>query len=336
MANVESNKISYLHFIMSVLVILIHSINNETKFERFFSMEYGIGQFAVPLFFMISGFLFFRNVSSMTDVKNKLKKRFHTLLIPYMLWNFIYYAIHLLLKPGNGLDIYELYNAVFNYSYNPAFWYVYQLILLSIASIVFIYILKEKKYIIIFYIIMLAMILIDIDIPYINEDAIIYYFTGATFNKLYEKRKIDFINKKYFIFALIISIMSFILNRFAYHLVTNSLSFRTLFVLSIIVVRLSISFLIFYLCDIIFNYRTVPKFMNHTFFLYAIHYAIVKAMIIFMRYISYKYLPASTFLSIEIIVFVLSPVVCVIVNYYLSNYMIKNFNEAYNVLVGNR
>ena len=38
----ERNKISYLHFIMSVLVILIHSINNDTKFE--FRFAHILGQ----------------------------------------------------------------------------------------------------------------------------------------------------------------------------------------------------------------------------------------------------------------------------------------------------
>ena len=76
--------------------------------------------------------------------------------------------------------------------------------------------------------------------------------------------------------------------------------------------------------------------MTQTFFLYAIHYMIVKAMIIFMRYFTYKFLPKDMYTPIEIIVFILSPVVCVVVNYYLSNYMMKRFSKVYKTLVGNR
>ncbi len=47
---------------------------------------------AVPLFFMISGFLFFMGLNhfDMVTYKQKIKRRAKTLLIPYLLWNFIY------------------------------------------------------------------------------------------------------------------------------------------------------------------------------------------------------------------------------------------------------
>ena len=44
---------------------------------------------AVPLFFFMSGFLFFYSSADFTlaTYKNKLSKRIHTLLIPYLVWN---------------------------------------------------------------------------------------------------------------------------------------------------------------------------------------------------------------------------------------------------------
>ena len=332
----EKNKVSYLHFILSVLVILIHSINNESKVERLFSAEFGIGQFAVPLFFVISGFLFMRNVGNTYDVKRKLRKRVYTLLIPFLLWNVIYYGIHLFFNPGVGVSIAELVDAAFNYKYNPSFWFIYQLILLTILSLLFEIVIRKESTIALFYIVCILLIILDIDIPYVNEDAIIYYFTGAVFAKYYNKRKVLFISKKDFIYALIISVLVFVLNRFARQLVTINFSFRTVFILSVILVRLAVSFMIFYLCDLLFSYNKVYKFMQETFFLYAIHYAIVKAMIILMKFIMYKYLPGDFFYPIELFVFFASPIVCIIVNYYLSNFMKKHFSKEYKVLVGNR
>lgn len=49
----------------------------------------GIARLAVPIFFFISGFLFFQKVSEfdIETYKNKIEKRIRTLLIPYLLWN---------------------------------------------------------------------------------------------------------------------------------------------------------------------------------------------------------------------------------------------------------
>lgn len=48
---------------------------------------------AIPLFFFISGFLFFLNIDFGKDVyKSKLKRRVKSLLIPYLFWNVLLFA----------------------------------------------------------------------------------------------------------------------------------------------------------------------------------------------------------------------------------------------------
>lgn len=335
MSLIEKNKIKYVYFIMSVLVILIHSINNETKFQLFFS-ESGIGQFAVPLFFIISGFLFFRTAYTKLDVRRKLHNKIYTLLIPYLLWNLIYYAIHLLLKPGQGISINEAFEAAFNYKYNPSFWFIYQLILLNIISPLLYYVIKKDKYMVLLFVALSLMILFKIDLPYINEDAIIYYFSGAIFSKIYNRGKVSFISKKYFVYSFVISVLIFTANRFLYNAMFIDTRLVPLFTLSTIYARLSISFTIFYLIDLFFSYSKMYGFMEHTFFLYAIHFMIVKAMIIFMKFLSYKFLPVKAFIVIETIVFVSSPMICIFINYYLTRFMKKRFNKTYNILTGDR
>ena len=107
-----------------------------------------------------------------------------------------------------------------------------------------------------------------------------------------------------------------------------------------ILVRLSVGFTIFYLADLFSNYRQVYPFMENTFFLYAIHYMIVKAIIIGMKYIEYKFLitilPNNAIEIFEIVVFIISPVVCVAINYYLSRYLKKKNPKVYVYLSGNR
>lgn len=332
----EQNKVSYVYFILSVLVILIHSINNDTYFEKIFSIENGMGQFAVPLFFFVSGFLFFRTANTLYDVKRKLKKRVYTLLVPYLLWNLIYYFIRLLFTPGSGMSMLTLMDAAFNYTYNPAFWFMYQLILLNILSPVFFYILKEKKYISLFYIVIMLFIVFEKDIPYVNEDAIIYYFSGAIFSKLYNTSKVKFISRKYVLYLIIISIGAYLINRYLYKLIFVNYNFRTIFTLSIVIVRLLVSLTIFYMIDLFFNYEKTYEFMNHTFFLYAIHYIIVKAMIIVMRFVSIRFLPADLLEAIEILTFVMSPFVAIFINYHLTRFLNRRYRKAYILLSGDR
>ena len=354
----EKNKITHMHFIMSVLVILIHSINNDTKFERFFSVETGIGQFAVPLFFIISGFLFFRNINSIDTALNKVRNRVYTLLIPYLLWNLIYYAIHLLLKPGSGISLYSIIDAAFNFTYNPSFWFMNQLILLTFISPVIYYILNINKFpilktaflvsiapfvIYVLLLVLFVLVLFGVDIPYINEDAFIYYVFGLIFSKFYNKNKFEIISKKNLIKCVLLFVTVFIINRIIHIQLLTNINYYNLFTMSIIIVRVVGAMVLFYFFDLFLSYENVPKYMGQTFFLYAIHYAIVKCMIIFMKYFTYSLVPfdlningISLVVMIEWVVFILSPFVCVRVNYYLSRFFIKKNLKAYNLLVGNR
>lgn len=96
------NKITIITFICSVLVVLGHNYNLNTykitekstgianiayDYESFWGRINGL---AVPFFFLISGLLFFRTFSLDKLIK-KWKSRFHSILIPYIVWCSLYY-----------------------------------------------------------------------------------------------------------------------------------------------------------------------------------------------------------------------------------------------------
>lgn len=106
-----SRTISYLRFPLIVGVVLIHSnmlvVNIQGNMVRYdqwpvtkFVMTLFSSVFAdisVPLFFFISGFLFFYNTEfSKETYINKIKKRIRTLLVPYLIWNFVAFIILLI------------------------------------------------------------------------------------------------------------------------------------------------------------------------------------------------------------------------------------------------
>lgn len=337
MREIEKNKISYLYFVLSILVILVHSINNTSIIQKLFSIDTGISQFAVPLFFMISGFLFFRNIYTNEDVINKLKRRVYSLVIPYLIWNVIYYIIYLIVKPGIGVSFVNLVEAAINHTYNPAFWFIFQLILLSLVSYVIFLVLKKDFHYYIAIIVISFFIAKNIDIPFINEDALIYYMVGALFSRFYNESKVSFISKKNFLIMIPIVILFFMLNRIMKEVITKNIDFVHIFTLSIVYLRLSVSFFIFYFVDLFFNYSAkVPDFLKNTFVLYAIHYMIVKALIIVNKYFMYKYMMPVNYIYPETIIFFLSPIICVIINYYFVKFMKDKANNIYKLLSGAR
>ncbi len=106
-----SQTISWLRFPLMVGVVLIH--NNMTTIniqgqeidysgitwyaDTIYLFREVISRISVPLFFFISGFLFFYNTEfNIGKYWEKLKKRIHTLLIPYIVWNFVGFLILLI------------------------------------------------------------------------------------------------------------------------------------------------------------------------------------------------------------------------------------------------
>lgn len=103
-----SDKISVLYALLIVMVVYIHSYYLEAA-------QYGVTEFiqkfignsfriANCLFFSISGYLFACTIRSLKDVWKKQKKRFRTLLVPYILWNLIFVLWYVVLEVLPGLD----------------------------------------------------------------------------------------------------------------------------------------------------------------------------------------------------------------------------------------
>lgn len=85
-----SRKIRTLSFVAIVGVLLMHGTYNDAgQWYWLWSIQRFIGTLAnssVPFFFIISGYLFFLNCNSYSDIAHKVRKRCRTLLIPYFFW----------------------------------------------------------------------------------------------------------------------------------------------------------------------------------------------------------------------------------------------------------
>lgn len=159
----NSNKITFLYFIMSIAIICYHlepydyfnhifSDSNiiDTMFfnlNHFFTM---LGNIAVSFFFMTSGFLLYYNVDG-KNIKRKLIGRVTTLLIPYIVWNLIGFLFY---EHSFQLGFYHIFTQILQSGYCGQLWFVRELFILT-AMMPFIIFIIDKKSIGAFFIILL-------------------------------------------------------------------------------------------------------------------------------------------------------------------------------------
>ena len=169
-----SETISLLRFPLTVFVVFIHynmgvrgfSLHGETygldapEWFRWVTAFFSdvLPRTAVPLFYIISGYLFFRGGSFDTDVyRRKLRTRASTLLVPYLLWNLIalLFSLGMLYLRarlrGGTPDIAAWYNGMggikafwdtgtAGFPFNYPLWFLRDLIVLVVLSpLIYIY-----------------------------------------------------------------------------------------------------------------------------------------------------------------------------------------------------
>lgn len=193
------NKVIWFTFLYSILVIWVHSYNavlflgkttiayRVDMLERFWGDT--VAQIAVPGFFLISSYLFFRGFT-MEKLWIKWNSRIRSILVPYIMWNLLYYLGYVIGSRipfisrviGKGripFNFQEAALAVLHYSYNYVFWYLNQLLLLVLLAPL-IYMAVRKKEIGRFLLAgILAVIYMGGALPFLNLDALFYYTFGA-------------------------------------------------------------------------------------------------------------------------------------------------------------
>jgi fucose 4-O-acetylase-like acetyltransferase len=162
-----SERINLLRFPMALAVVWIHANDLEFHFQGGRSVtaamppvELGfihwisevLARIAVPMFFVISGFLLFSTPKvDWATYWEKLGRRVHSLLIPFLVWNSVMVAVYLLghaipwtrpffkqpLVDFGNFRIEPVLNAIFGYRGEPLdvpLWFVRDLLLLVILS----------------------------------------------------------------------------------------------------------------------------------------------------------------------------------------------------------
>lgn len=204
----ESEALNITRFVMSIFIVFFHAYTSVQIYDywkdlpvyrgvaRFFSLQ--IGEMGVPVFFLISGYLFFgKYQQTWMYYKSKMQKRFYSLFVPYIFWNaFIiaaYYVaesiptIQTLFNEGGKLvhdfDLHDFLFAFWSHKGgNPILtqmWFVRDLLLLVICAPIIYLLARYAKFVAIFCFGLIWFV--KWEVP--NwESGLLFFFIGACFS----------------------------------------------------------------------------------------------------------------------------------------------------------
>jgi hypothetical protein len=142
--------IQILRFIFSFHILVFHCINRKlfkSKFIKFIvrNVDIDLGTFFIISFYYSYNSFTLRNIV-------KIKQRFYRLLIPYIIWPFVYFIAHNFICYINGkqknyirpnLLYYQLITGIGIYI---VFWFQFQLIFLSVLFLIIIFFSKNNYF----------------------------------------------------------------------------------------------------------------------------------------------------------------------------------------------
>lgn len=356
MNRTDSDIIKIIRYPLIIFVVFIHSmyggivINGINIVEKYDLPIYDflqtlithkIAELAVPTFFFISGYLFFKNINtfSFSIYKNKLKNRISTLLTPYIIWNLLYILFYwiaqtffpkmmsgnaLLIKDYSVIDfIKAFWCGQTGFPINFPLWYIRDLMIINILSPIIYLLLKYLKTI---YIIIIGIIWIFysyVSIPGIGTTSVYFFSLGAFL--AFRKHEIHSLPIKLFpvsilLYTILISIQ-FIFKDFEYNYIIHNIDimiggFSLWGGIGILIEKK--------ILNAEFN-------SNSTFFIYAYH---AIPLIILCKLLIKMFEPSSDL--VLSLIYIISPIIIVLVGNVLYK-EIKRFSPLLiNLICGNR
>lgn len=331
-----STIISNLRFPLAILIVFKHYYTPDISSELILGKEeYSfymlIGQFtsgvipaiAVPLFFFISGYLYFIKINieegfKITDYKQKTLNRIKSLLIPYISWNLIililFSSVQLLLSNENSIMDKEGYKYIGDYKIidfckamyaldstgmpiDGPLWFIRDLFIISILSPLVYFIAKYLKWI---GVLLLGLCYLCgnnlIPIPGFSIGCI-FFFTWGTLMGLNKRNLLVNISNKWakiFITIIIILLILFTLSDF-YGI--NEIFFKNIYIIGTVILIFG-AMSIFYRKGLL----NISTFLtNSSFFIFAIHKPI---QVIFRRTVFKIFEPESDFICSLLVILI--------------------------------
>lgn len=333
------NKVTWFVFFYSLLVIWTHSYNSELflgktagaaqldRIQHVFGQT--VGQIAVPGFFLISAYLFYRNFD-WDRLGRKWLSRGRSVFVPYVVWTTIYYLGYVIGSRlpfvrniiGKGtipLSASAWADAVLHHRYLYVFWYLKQLMILILLAPVFYFLLKRVKAGFVLLLFLFWVVWRYVDFPYVNEDAMVYYGVGG-YLAIHGRQLEAAWNKRRAALGMGICLLG-----------TGSLLLGTVYAnaAATVAYRLFVPVGLWLLVD----EKRLPQaraWMENNFFLYVVHFAFVRLL----NKCSAKVFAPSFVLPL--VLYLAMPAVLTVLSYLLALVIKKYTPKIWSVLNGGR
>lgn len=194
------NKKIIVSYILSILVFWIHcssfaNYDNNNAMVKFCSYLFGstINGIAVPLFFILAGVAFYRDYNDKKYVK-KFISRVKSLVIPFVLWNIVnmlfdivastFFSQYFIGREKMVISLPNVLLGIFHYKYNGPFWFIFALIVFTIAAPIIDKLLFSKITSILSIVILIVLASFNIGLPqplFFSKTCIIFYLVGGVY-----------------------------------------------------------------------------------------------------------------------------------------------------------
>lgn len=303
--------------------------------EHLFRVE--IANMAVPLFFFISGYLFFGDISfSKKTYQDKLKRRFFSLFIPYIFWNTVFmlfiaglaaiYPTWLVEKKSMfSMNLTDFFNAFWNLNQGLIpLWFIRDLMVLNLLAPLLYRLLKRFGILFLSFMCLLWLCQIGQWIPGIGVRASFFYAFGAWFS-IHKLGFIEVLSK----FEKQIYLISISLIFLDTYLWSKNVSYSILFQLSQIIGSLAIALFVSRL--LLLNRIKPNAFLaESSFFVFVFHMFIIKLPTMYWV----RILPINTFTATGVlfVIPILTSLTCVIIYKCINSF----FPHFAGVIMGRR
>lgn len=343
-----SNKIKNVSLLLMVMVVFLHSYNLDTKglgltdfknynwFIQHF-ISFGITRIAVPLFFIISGFLFvYDGKVSFAELLIKVKKRVQTIFIPFITWSLMGIIFYFILQQIPQTQLFFTNKLIINYTffdfintlvYKPIpyqLWFLRDLMVLVILSPIILFLIKKIK--LIFTTIILVFWFLNYDSVFLTSEALLFFIIGILISKDY-KLLIEQINiaKRLPLIWLLVLILQVVFLFYDYKILAALFS-----KFSILIGVPSFWVLYDFINKNVTFERNLNKITWVTFFIYAFH----EPFLTFIKKITFFLLGKSNL--IILVNYFSAPIITILASVFFAYVLKHTLPVTYKFLTGGR